>query len=217
MALGNDMGAFGGPFNDPSPEFSITDMIVSEGVETALFMVSLSDQHSDLVSVDYLTVNGTALAGVDFQQVTGTLTFKPGETVRMISIPILDDEIIEKGDETFTISFSNPVNATLVDSEATLTLADNDLSPEDLVGRSNGTWWVAQSHSNRFERKELTSWSTAVTWHDVLKGDFNGDHRTDLAGRANMVIPSAPKRFSCFSRASGKFRVRSISPFAFTW
>ena len=43
----------------------------------------------------------------------------------MITIPIFGDNTDET-DETFTIDLSNPVNATLLDSQALATIIDND-------------------------------------------------------------------------------------------
>ncbi len=57
----------------------------------------------------------------------------------------------------------------------------------DLVGRvaESGEWWVAESNETGtgFTNARWGKWSTAVTWVDVTTGDFNGDGRTDIAGR----------------------------------
>jgi hypothetical protein len=58
--------------------------------------------------------------------------------------------------------------------------------PDDLVGRisQNGQWWVGLSNgSNSFSNKLFATWSPAINWADVVTGDFNGDGRTDIAGR----------------------------------
>ena len=41
------------------------------------------------MSVNYSTANGTALAGSDYQAVSGTLTFKKGETGKSILVPVI--------------------------------------------------------------------------------------------------------------------------------
>ena len=73
------------------------------------------------VSVSYSTVNGSAQAGVDFQPVTGTLTWADGDSSsRSFRIPILADSASE-GTETATLvlsnasggSLGNPANAQL--------------------------------------------------------------------------------------------------------
>jgi len=57
----------------------------------------------------------------------------------------------------------------------------------DLAGRvqSAGTWWVGLSNgSNGFHTNQWDMWSTKVTWVDVQVGDFNGDGKSDITGRA---------------------------------
>jgi hypothetical protein len=57
----------------------------------------------------------------------------------------------------------------------------------DIIGRvqQTGQWWVAFSNgSSAFNNSPWTTWSTAVTWVDIQVGDFNGDGKSDIAGRA---------------------------------
>jgi VCBS repeat-containing protein len=74
--------------------------------------------------VNYGSVNQTALSGVDFTAVAGTLTFAPGTTTQTITVPILQDNIFE-GSETFRIALSSPVNATIADGTGVGTIVDN--------------------------------------------------------------------------------------------
>lgn len=84
------------------------------------------------MKVDWAVSDGTATAGEDYTSGSGTLTFNPGETVKTISIPLLEDETFD-GDETFTLTLSNPAEVELTDSEATGTIMDDD--PEPLTER----------------------------------------------------------------------------------
>ena len=57
----------------------------------------------------------------------------------------------------------------------------------DIVGRAlqTGQWWVGLSNgSTAFNTTLWATWSTGVTWVDVQIGDFNGDGKTDITGRA---------------------------------
>ncbi len=73
---------------------------------------------------DFSTVDETADGGADFISSSGTITFAPGVTTRTIVVPTIDDAIPEL-DETFHVSLSNPVGATIVDSEAVGTILDD--------------------------------------------------------------------------------------------
>ena len=78
-----------------------------------------------VVSVDYATQDGTAKAGEDYTATSGTLTFQPGQTLRYLSIPILDDAINETN-EFFNVVLSNPTNSVLVPRTVKVQILDND-------------------------------------------------------------------------------------------
>jgi hypothetical protein len=88
------------------------------------------------VTVAYTTANGTATAGSDYTATSGTLTFAPGETVQTVDVPIVGDTTLEP-DETFTLTLSNPVNATLGTATATGTITNDDLAAAS-PGHYNG-------------------------------------------------------------------------------
>ena len=81
----------------------------------------------DAASVDYLTANGTALAGSDYTASGGTVSWNAGELgTKTIAIPVTDDTLVEPA-ETFSVTLVNPVNASLgAMKTATATLTDND-------------------------------------------------------------------------------------------
>ena len=96
---------------NPEVLVSITGVTVTEGVErTADFVVSLSRKATGPVQVSYSTVEltGSSAAdeGSDYEATSGTLTFRPGETRKTVSVPILDDARTE-GDETFGLALTN--------------------------------------------------------------------------------------------------------------
>ena len=114
---------------DWRPELSVADARATEGADAAVeFQVSLSRafttaEHS--VTVDYATADGTARAGEDYTATSGTLTFGPGETEKAVSVPILDD-VLDEGEETFTLRLSNAKGARIGDGEATGTISNDD-------------------------------------------------------------------------------------------
>ncbi|KAG9274388.1 sodium/calcium exchanger 1-like [Astyanax mexicanus] len=59
------------------------------------------------VKVDFRTEDGTANAGSDYEFAEGTLVFKPGETLKEVTVGIIDDDIFEE-DEYFYVHLSNP-------------------------------------------------------------------------------------------------------------
>ena len=100
---------------DPMPELRISDAApVAEGND-AVFTVSLSTPSSQMVTVEYTTEDGTADAGDDYTTIAETLTFSPGQTTKIIRVPVLVDSTQESS-ETFTVELSTPMGTTLADS-----------------------------------------------------------------------------------------------------
>lgn len=80
---------------------------VMESVGT--FEVTVIREGGDMnttVQVDYKTEDGTASSQGDYIEAVGTLTFGPGETQKMITLEVLDDDVFED-DEHFYIRISN--------------------------------------------------------------------------------------------------------------
>ena len=65
--------------------------------------------------MSYATSAGTATAGSDYTTTSGTLTIAAGETSGTINVPVTNDTDAESL-ETFTVTLSNPSNATLARS-----------------------------------------------------------------------------------------------------
>merc|ERR1712128_160853 len=80
---------------------------VLESVGT--FEVTIVREGGDMtqtVQVDYKTEDGTASREGDYIEAIGTLTFGPGETQKMVTLEVLDDDVFEE-DEHFYIRISN--------------------------------------------------------------------------------------------------------------
>ncbi|BCM88343.1 levanase [Abditibacteriota bacterium] len=118
--------------DDGIPAISIGDASIREGDKGTAplnFAIQLSRPSSSPVSVSWQTVVGTATAGADYLAVPPTtLTFKPGEVRKTVSVKVVGDALNEDS-ETLRAAFSKPTNATLSRSTATGTIADNDLIP----------------------------------------------------------------------------------------
>ena len=105
---------------------SVADARAREGEdETIDFAVSLSRAASGAVSVTYATADGTATAGSDYTRASGKLRFAPGETEKRVRVPVLDD-VVDEGEETFTLRLLNASGAVVADGEATGTIVNSD-------------------------------------------------------------------------------------------
>ncbi|GIK43758.1 MAG: hypothetical protein BroJett011_75910 [Chloroflexota bacterium] len=113
----------------PTVAFSAAAYSVNENGGNAVITVVLSAASSQTVTVTYAAADGTATAGSDYTPTGGLLTFAPGQTSQAFNVAIINDTIASEGNETVLLSLSNPTNATLGLSSATLTIADDDAPP----------------------------------------------------------------------------------------
>ncbi len=123
------------------PGISVADARVEEAADATVdFMVSLNRESTSTVTVDYATSDATAIAGEDYTQTSGTLTFAAGETEKTVSVAVLDDGH-DEGEETFTLTLSNPSggNAWLKDATATGTIKNTDAMPRAWLARFGRT------------------------------------------------------------------------------
>ncbi len=124
--------------DDPLPALSIGDAALAEGdagTRLATLTATLSAPSGRSVSVAFATAAGTAGTPADFGSISGSLTFAPGATARSLTVPVFGD-VLDEADETFTVNLSAPVNASLADGQATVTIQDDDapgLAVEDLT------------------------------------------------------------------------------------
>ena len=118
---------------DTPPEMSIDSARLAEGSGdgSMRFRVRLDPASGQTVTVRYATANVTATAGTDYTEVSGTLTFGAGATVRTVAVPIADDALDEPDGEQFAITLQAAVHATLSAARGigTGTIEDNDPQP----------------------------------------------------------------------------------------
>ncbi len=105
------------------------------------FKVFLSRMLPVTVRVDYATSDGTAQAGQDYEATSGTLTFAPRETAKIIDVRVLKDSH-DEGDETMTMTLSNPRPSSrlrLQDATAPGRIINSDPMPKAWIGRFGRT------------------------------------------------------------------------------
>jgi glucose/arabinose dehydrogenase len=110
--------------DNDSNGLTINPVQVSENAGNAVITVTRGNSNGT-ASVNFVTQNGTAIAGSDYESRSGQITFANGVTSQTISIPILDNSVTEPN-ETFQVNFSNPVGVTLTNSSVAVTILDND-------------------------------------------------------------------------------------------
>ncbi|KAJ3588950.1 hypothetical protein NHX12_009803 [Muraenolepis orangiensis] len=88
--------------------FESNAMRVSESVGSMQIKVHRTSGARGKVAIPYHTMEGTAKAGEDYEEVDGKLEFQNDETMRLLDVKIIDDEEYEKN-KTFIIILEEPI------------------------------------------------------------------------------------------------------------
>ncbi|MCP4303642.1 MAG: PKD domain-containing protein, partial [bacterium] len=127
---GSDLDGVGTILDDEDPPtVSVNNVSVSEAAGTATFTLTRLGRTAVAAEVDITTSDGTATAGVDFAGQNTTLSIPASSTTtgsETLVVPIVDDDVDEP-DETYLVTLSNPVAATVVTGSGTGTIIDNDV------------------------------------------------------------------------------------------
>ena len=124
-----------------TPVISVDSITVSEDDGYAEFVVRLNAPSTSVVTVNYSESNGTAVVNGDYLQASGSLTFAPGQTVKTVQVPIIDNTS-RTSNVSFHFNLSNPTNATIAPSSTSVTGTISDMcrpNPGHWSGRGRRT------------------------------------------------------------------------------
>lgn len=146
---------FGSPTGNNGGNISLqfSNYSVSEGGGSVTLTVVREGGSDGTVSIDYATLNGTAIAGQDYSARSGRLTFLDGQTSKSIVIPISDDGSNE-GNETFNVTIDNLIgDATLLAPRTATVLIDDNDSVQANGDGLFGEFFGNQNLTNRIDTR----------------------------------------------------------------
>ena len=110
--------------------YFVHDLTIAETETTNTVNVIVERSYATTATtVEFDLTPGTATAGSDYTDTSGTLNFGAGVTTQTIEIDILGDTL-DEFDETFLVNLSNPSAGTSIgDGEATVTISNDDAQP----------------------------------------------------------------------------------------
>ena len=109
------------------PQVSVTDVTVAEGDGTATVAATLSSPALGGETIDVTLVDGTAVAGDDYDATTPSWTVTLGEGQTSLELPVgIADDTTAEDTEDLHLVLSDPVRATLADDTAVVTITDDD-------------------------------------------------------------------------------------------
>jgi uncharacterized delta-60 repeat protein len=122
----NGMARLYGDSSRTSLEWTDNRFTQVESAPVATVTVMRLGDVTTAASVRYATGAGSAAAGQDFQSVGGVLDFAPLELRKTISVPLLDDELLEP-DETASLTLSDATGVSLIGlPQAVLRILDDE-------------------------------------------------------------------------------------------
>ncbi len=208
----------------PLPSLSIGDVAQAEGnsgTTNFTFSVLLSAPSAAPVTVNYSTVDGTAQAGSDYQAVSGTITFAPGQTSRQITVQVLGDSVSE-ANETFSVKLSSPSGATLARAQATGTILNDDAPPAsgDFTFRVSSDWgsgFTAQITAKNSSQQTISNWQLEFDfagqitdiWDASIVSHVGNHYVVQNAGWNNSIAPGATVAFGFNGSRTGATLVPS--------
>ncbi|MGI8810820.1 MAG: endo-1,3-alpha-glucanase family glycosylhydrolase [Acidimicrobiales bacterium] len=115
--------------NDDAATFAVNDVTVAEGnsgTKAAIFTISRSGAVAGPASVQWSTLNNSAVAPGDFVAVAPTtVSFGPGETTKTVSVTVNGDTAVEAA-ERFFVRLANATSATIADNSGSGIINSDD-------------------------------------------------------------------------------------------
>ena len=167
----------------PLPTIDVHDAKVFEGnagTSTAYVNVTLSAPGDSVVTVNYVTSDGTATAGSDYTSASGTVTFQIGEVSKAFPVTVNGDTDADDG-ESFSVTLTSPSGG--------------------VIGNSSGTVYITDEAQLQFSRPETFQryyfmgsdyvggnlFPSMGSGLDMASGDLDGDGNRDVitTGYAN--------------------------------
>jgi serralysin len=183
-----DFSIIGPPAPPVVGHISIGDVAVTEGnVGTKTLTFTVSRTGTEAFAIDFSTVDGTALAGSDYEFAAGTLTFGTGEKSQTVSITINGDTDIEDN-ETFFVDLNNPTNGgNIVVGRGVGTVLDDDTPPS--VGNiSIGDITISEGNSGtKTATFTVTRTGTAAFSVDYATADGTATAGTDYVAKSDAL------------------------------
>ncbi|GEM_PF-2119273 len=125
----------------PTVELSVSTNTATEAAQTVITVTATASQTVDGDQTVDLAVTGTGIANTDYTLSSATITIPDGATTGVATFTIQDDADIE-GDETATLTISNPSAGVILGTTTTqnVTITDNDFPTVELsVSANTGT------------------------------------------------------------------------------
>ena len=175
--------------DDESFQLRVSGESVAENEGPLTFTVTLETPNlTQVTRVRYSTMDGSAVASLDYREQSGVLEFRMGETTKTVDVEIIDD-LTPEPEKSFTLVLSDPENAKLAVDRATGVIFDDDIPAH--VNLEHATQDVSERDGVKRFRVTLEGTpvpETVVVTFGIIQG-------TALPGQDYRVQTVGPLRF----------------------
>ena len=202
--------------DDVPSQVSIVGGSAGEGSGSLEFTVEVSPPSAKVITVDYVSNGRSAIAGEDFETVSGTLTIPANATSGTISVPLIDDSVSEPAEE-FDVTLISPGNATLGVAIAAGQIIDDETQPVISISPAGGNESAAfLEFAVSVEPVSSTTVRVSYSSEDLeaTSGlDYQGVNGTlDLSAGVASGFVQVPVLEDVLDEPAERFRVRISSP-----
>ncbi|MCM3873251.1 MAG: Ig-like domain repeat protein [Pyrinomonadaceae bacterium] len=183
----------------PPPSLSINDVSFMEGdsgTKFVFFTVSSSASSHLSMALAFATADNTAVSPSDYVATSSTLLMSPGQTFVSLFLTVNSDLDVE-ADESFTVTLSSPVNATLNKFQGTATILNDDAEggvfrfsqSSYIMFESDGQGTVTVNRASNTSRAVTVDYATSETGAPAACDSTNGiaSHRCDFTGATGTL------------------------------
>lgn len=187
----------GGSADAGQLQFNLSRYSVLETGTNAVIRVLRSGGSTGAINIDFMTIEDTAQSGVNFLGVTNTLAFAEGETYKIVTVPVLHDNVATD-EKSLKLTLTNPTGGAVLGPQptATLTIVNVDMgvgftsasySVNEGVGSGQATISVA--------RVGGTNGTTSVRFYTQDGSAINGVHYKTTSGTIYFLPGESVKSF----------------------
>lgn len=175
------------PGNEITSKLAVADVIherSSTAPTTYRFTINVTPTCSKPITVNYKTVDATAVAGKDYTALTGKLTIPANTLSAYVDVTVLKDSLRQE-DQTFTLELSAPTNASISGTgKATGTIQNyGTYLPVDNTGYAGATSYpgMTLAWSDEF----TTNYINTNNWSYDIGGSGWGNNELEYYTNSN--------------------------------
>ena len=211
---------------DAMPFISIDSPSEMEGnsdSKTISFTIKAAEEVKNAITFEYQTIDGSAIAGEDYEETSGSGRIDVGQTQTTIEVTITGDEEVE-GNEDFLLELTNVVNGLIALNKGTGTILNDDEDQQGDIGYStpleypdytlvwndefdgdalNQADWNFETGNNGWGNNELQNYMSGSSNTSLSNGQLTIEARQQSVGGSNYTsarITTQGKQFFKYGR-----------------